>query len=378
MIFSACEHMGKEPFKTVFIHGIVRDELGRKMSKSLGNGIDPLEVIDKYGADALRFTLATGNSPGNDMRYSEKKVEASRNFANKLWNASRFILMNLGENAKAAVLPQTLSLEDKWIVSRLNTLTKEVTDNLEKFELGIAVQKLYDFIWDVFCDWYIELAKIRLQAGGEAAVNVGDVLVYVMTGILKLLHPFMPFITEEIWQAIPHKGETIMTSAWPAYDPALCFEAEEAEMERIMTVVRAVRNRRAEMNVAPSKRAKLHIASAFEKTFADAATIFMKLAGASEVEVGSAFALDNAVNIVTHDAVVYIPMGDLVDFEAERARLRKELAKAEDDLAFIQKKLSNASFVEKAPAAVVQVQRDNAKKCEDKIAMLKESLAKLG
>ena len=378
MIFSACEHTGREPFGTVFIHGIVRDELGRKMSKSLGNGIDPLEVIDKYGADALRFTLATGNSPGNDMRYSEKKVEASRNFANKLWNAARFILMNLDENASAAKLPEELALEDKWILSRLNTLTKEVMDNLEKFELGIAVQKLYDFIWDVFCDWYIELAKIRLQQGGAAKEQACAVLVYVMTGILQLLHPFMPFITEEIWQAIPHEGETIMLSSWPQYDPALSFPEEEAEMERIMNVIRAVRNRRSEMNVPPSKKAKLYIATAFKDTFNSATEMFIKLASSSEVEVGDDYALDGAVNIVTHDAKVYIPMGDLVDFEAERARLQKELAKALDDLAFIGKKLNNPSFVEKAPAAVVQMQRDGAARLEDKIAMLRESIAKLG
>ena len=378
MIFSACEHTGKEPFNTVLIHGLVRDEQGRKMSKSLGNGVDPLEVIDKFGADALRFTLATGNSPGNDMRYSEKKVEASRNFANKLWNAARFILMNLGENEPSAHIPEGLALEDKWVISRLNTLVREVTDNLEKFELGIAIQKLYDFIWDIFCDWYIELAKIRLQKGGEEAATARAVLVYVMTDILKLLHPFMPFITEEIWQAIPHDGDAIMVSAWPEYSEALDFAAEEAEFERIMTVVRAVRNRRAEMNVPPSKRAKLYIASAFADTFAGASTIFQKLAGASEVEVGAAFALDNAVSIVTHDAKVYIPMGDLVDFEAERARLQKELAKAQDDLAFVGKKLNNPSFVEKAPAPVVQAQRDTAAKLQDKIAMLEESIAKLG
>ena len=253
-----------------------------------------------------------------------------------------------------------------------------MTENLERFELGIAVQKLYDFIWDVFCDWYIELAKIRLQQGGDAAKTAGDVLVYVLTGILKLLHPFMPFITEEIWQAIPHDGETIMTSAWPEYDPALEFAAEEADMDRIMAIVRAVRNRRAEMNVPPSKKAKLYIASAFVDLFSNVSTVFMKLAGASEVEVGADFALDGAVNIVTHDAKVYIPMGDLVDFEAERARLQKELAKAEDDLAYIRKKLDNPSFVEKAPAAVVQTQRDGAARLVDKIAMLKESLAKLG
>ncbi len=378
MIFSGCEHMGKYPFDTVFIHGIVRDSQGRKMSKSLGNGIDPLEVIDKYGADALRFTLVTGNSPGNDMRFSDEKVGASRNFANKLWNAARYVLMNLGENESAPHIPENLALEDKWILSKFNTLAKEITDNLEKFELGIAVQKLYDFIWDVFCDWYIEISKIRLQAGGEAAQTAKDVLVYVLSNTLKLLHPFMPFITEEIWQSLPHEGESIMISKWPEYSEALAFDAEENEMEKIMEAVRAIRNRRAEMNVAPSKKAKYFVATADKETFEFAGVFMKRLASASEVEVGDSFDIDGAVAIVTSDAKIYIPMGELIDFEAERARLNKEKDKALKELDFIDKKLNNPGFVSKAPEAVVQGQRDAAAKLRDKIAMLDESIAKLG
>ena len=378
MIFSGCEHMGKYPFDTVFIHGIVRDSQGRKMSKSLGNGIDPLEVIDKYGADALRFTLVTGNSPGNDMRFSDEKVGASRNFANKLWNAARYVLMNLGEDEPAPHIPENLALEDKWILSKFNTLAKEITDNLEKFELGIAVQKLYDFIWDVFCDWYIEISKIRLQAGGEAAQTAKDVLVYVLSNTLKLLHPFMPFITEEIWQSLPHDGESIMISKWPEYSEALAFDAEENEMEKIMEAVRAIRNRRAEMNVAPSKKAKYFVATADKETFEFAGVFMKRLASASEVEVGDSFDIDGAVAIVTSDAKIYIPMGELIDFEAERARLNKEKDKALKELDFIDKKLNNPGFVSKAPEAVVQGQRDAAAKLRDKVAMIDESIAKLG
>ena len=377
MMFSGIEQTGEVPFDTVLIHGLVRDEQGRKMSKSLGNGIDPLEVIDKYGADALRFTLANGNSPGNDMRYSDKKVEASRNFANKLWNAARFILMNL-DGTEPAGLPDELSLEDKWVLSLYNDLVKEVTDNLEKFELGIAAQKVYDFIWDVFCDWYIELAKIRLQKGGEPAQYAKRVLVYVMSNTLKLLHPFMPFVTEEIWQSLPHEGESIMVCAWPVYGEALNFSDEETQMEMIMQAVRAVRNRRAEMNVAPSKRAKIFISTPYTETFGLSGEIMQKLAGASEVEVGTDKEVDGAVCIVTDAAKLYIPMGDLVDFEAERARLNKELAAAQKQLDGVNAKLSNENFTSKAPAAVVEAQRENARKLNEKIAMLNDSLSKLG
>ena len=378
MIFSALEYTGQVPFDTVLIHGLVRDALGRKMSKSLGNGIDPLEIIDQYGADALRLTLATGNSPGNDMRFSDEKVAASRNFANKLWNASRFILMNIGDEDIKCEMPANLALEDKWVVSLYNDLVKEVTDNLEKFELGMAVAKLYDFIWDVFCDWYIEIAKIRLQKGGSEAKDAKQVLVWVMSNTLKLLHPFMPFITEEIWQTLPHDGESIMISAWPEYDPAHSFEAEEAEMERIMTAVRAIRNRRAEMNVPPSRKAKVYIATAYKPAFEHGSVFMQRLASASEVEVADSFELDGAVCIVTADAKIYIPMGELVDLAAEKARLNKELAAVEKDLAFVNGKLSNENFVAKAPAAVVEAQREQKTRYEEKIAMLKESIAKLG
>ena len=378
MIFSACEQMGQVPFDTVFIHGIVRDELGRKMSKSLGNGIDPLLVIDKYGADALRFTLATGNSPGNDMRYSDKKVEASRNFANKIWNAARFILMNLDENEPAPHIPADLALEDKWILSQFNSLAKEVTDNLDKFELGIAVQKLYDFIWDIFCDWFIELAKIRLQKGGDEAKTAKAVLVYVMSETLKLLHPFMPFITEEIWQTLPHDGETIMKSAWPVFSDALVFTKEEEQMNMIMDAIRSIRNRRAEMNVPPSRKAHVYVATDKKDIFEKAVVFMQKLASASDVTVGDAFNLEGSVSIVTAEAKIYIPMGDLVDFEAEIKRLMKEKEAAEKKLAQINGKLNNPGFLAKAPQNVIDAQKADAEKLTEKIKMIDESLAALG
>ena len=378
MIFSGVEHMGQVPFHTVLIHGLVRDAQGRKMSKSLGNGIDPLLVIDQYGADALRFTLATGNAPGNDMRFSDEKVKASRNFANKLWNAARFVLMYLGNDYSYPGLPKDLAIEDKWILSKVNTLAKEVTDNLERFELGIAVAKLYDSIWDVFCDWYIEIAKIRLQSG-EGADTAKAVLVYVLTDILKLLHPFMPFITEEIYQAIPHDTESIMISKWPEYDPTLSFADEEAQMEKIMDAIRAIRNRRAEMNIPPSKKSKVYVETAFADVFAVGSEFIKRLAYASDVEIADAFGdLGNTVTIVTNDAKIYIPLGDLVDFEAEAKRLQKELAAAEEKLAFINKKLDNPGFVNKAPEKVVQQNRDEAAKLTEKIANLRSSLENLG
>ena len=378
MIFSGVEHMGQVPFHTVLIHGLVRDAQGRKMSKSLGNGIDPLLVIDQYGADALRFTLATGNAPGNDMRFSDEKVKASRNFANKLWNAARFVLMYLGNDYSYPGLPKDLAIEDKWILSKVNTLAKEVTDNLERFELGIAVAKLYDFIWDVFCDWYIEIAKIRLQSG-EGADTAKAVLVYVLTDILKLLHPFMPFITEEIYQAIPHDTESIMISKWPEYDPTLSFADEEAQMEKIMDAIRAIRNRRAEMNIPPSKKSKVYVETAFSDVFAVGSEFIKRLAYASDLEIADAFGdLGNTVTIVTNDAKIYIPLGDLVDFEAEAKRLQKELAAAEEKLAFINKKLDNPGFVNKAPEKVVQQNRDEAAKLTEKIANLRASLENLG
>ncbi len=379
MMFSGLEQTGQVPFDTVLIHGLVRDAQGRKMSKSLGNGIDPLEIIDKYGADALRFTLATGNSPGNDMRFSDERVEASRNFANKIWNAARFILMNLPENEPAPYIPQELAIEDKWILSQYNTLVSGVTDSLEKFELGMAVQKLYDFIWDVFCDWYIEIAKIRLNGDDEdKKATVRAVLVYVMSNTLKLLHPFMPFITEEIWQTLPHTGESIMISDWPKADSALNFVAEEAEMSRIMTAIKAVRNRRAEMNVAPSKKAKIFIETAYADTFSKGTVFFKRLASASEVEVAAHFDdMDSAVSIITESARLYIPMDELVDFKAELARLNKEKAGVQKELDFVNNKLNNENFVNKAPAAVVEGQRQAKAQLEEKMALILESIEKI-
>ncbi len=379
MMFSGIEQTGKAPFDTVLIHGLVRDAQGRKMSKSLGNGIDPLEIIDKYGADALRFTLATGNSPGNDMRFSDERVEASRNFANKIWNAARFILMNLGENEPAPHIPENLILEDKWILSLYNALVVGVTDSLEKFELGMAVQKLYDFIWDVFCDWYIEIAKIRLNGEDETAKQtVKAVLVYVMSNTLKLLHPFMPFITEEIWQTLPHEGESIMVADWPKADSALTYAAEEAQMERIMTAIKAVRNRRAEMNVPPSKKAKVFIETAYGDTFAAGTVFFNRLASASEVQVAEQFdGMDDAVSIITESARIYIPMDELVDFQAELKRLEKEKASVQKELDMVNGKLGNENFVSKAPAAVVEKQRQAKAQLEEKMALIEESMQKI-
>ena len=377
MMFSGIEHTGRVPFDTVLIHGLVRDAQGRKMSKSLGNGIDPLEVIDKYGADALRFTLATNNSPGNDMRFSDQKVEASRNFANKIWNASRFVLMNLDENEPAPHLPDHPALEDKWILSQYNDLVKSVTDSLDSYELGVAVQKLYDFIWDVFCDWYIELTKIRLQAGGEAAQTAKAVLVYVLSNTLKLLHPFMPFITEEIWQSLPHEGESIMISAFPEYDEALSFPQDEAEFSRIMAAIRAVRNRRAEMNVPPSKKAQLLIATSYGDTFREGATYFTRLAFASDVKVAPSFDSDGCVSVVTADATIYIPLDELVDTEKEKARLQKDKKNTESELARIQGKLSNQGFLSKAPEAVVNAEKEKLQKLTEKLSMIESELQKL-
>ena len=372
MIFSGVEHMDAAPFSTVLIHGLVRDAQGRKMSKSLGNGIDPLEVIDQYGADALRFMLATVNSPGNDMRFMEEKVAASRNFANKLWNAARFILMNIEGQEVPLTLPDTLTLEDKWILSKLNTLAKDITDNLEKFELGMAVQKLYDFIWDNFCDWYIELCKSRLQ--GEGAADARRVLVYVMTRQLQLLHPFMPFVTEEIWQTLPHEGKALMGTAWPEYREPLHFPAEEKEMERIMDAIRAIRNRRAEMNVPPSRRAQVFVETAFAATFESGKPFICRLASASEVTVGTAFDVPGGVSIVTADATIKIPMADLVDLEAEKARLAKEKETVQKQLDGVLARLGNEAFTSKAPEAVVATARENAARLQEKLTLLQQSM----
>lgn len=372
MIFSSVEQMDSQPFDTVFIHGIVRDENGVKMSKSLGNGIDPLLVIDQYGADALRMFLATGNSPGNDMRYSEKRVEACRNFANKLWNASRFVHMNIDDYNVKNELPATLETEDKWILHTLNNVAKEVNENLEKFELGIALSKIYDFIWNSYCDWYIELCKARLQSEGETAQNARQVLIYVLDKILKLLHPFMPFITEEIWQTIPHDtdGKTVMLEKYPEYDPNLDFPSEAEEMMKVMEAITAIRTQRNEMNVPPSKKAKLFIATAIPETFSNGEQFFKKLASASEVEISDSFDIDGAVTVVTSDAKIYIPMEELVDKEAELKRLNKELKQVEKMLAQDEGKLNNPGFMSKAPEKVIEKIKGQAEKEREKIALI--------
>ncbi len=375
MMFSGIENMGKAPFNTVLIHGLVRDSQGRKMSKSLGNGIDPLEVIDQYGADALRFMLATGNAPGNDMRYIEDKVKASRNFANKLWNASRFIMMNLPDDFQLTGLPENLAMEDKWVISKFNTLAKEVNQNLEAFELGVACQKLYDFIWDVYCDWYIELTKPRIQAGGDSAAAAQTVLVWVMKGMLKLLHPFMPFITEEIWSAIDDGDVPVMLSDYPVFDEKLVFTAEEEAFEKIIDAIKAVRNRRSEMNVVPSVKAKLYIETADADIFKSGIIFFEKLASASSVEIGASFDVPDSVTAVTHSARIFIPLDDLVDKEKELARLAKEKAAVQKDIDFSQGKLNNPGFMAKAPEKQVEAEKAKLAKALDKMAKIEQSIA---
>ena len=380
MIFSGMEQMKKEPFKTVFIHGLVRDDKGRKMSKSLGNGIDPLEMAEKYGADALRFTLITGNSPGHDTRFYVEKCEAMRNFANKIWNASRFVMMNL--TIDRVELPEQLELEDKWVLSKLNTLVKEVTDNMDAFEIGVASAKVYDFIWDTYCDWFIELCKARLTGDDECAkINAQNVLCYVLIETLKLLHPFMPFITEEIYQALPHtaedKGEFIMLQKWPEYRDELSFPREEEAMGLIIDAITAIRARRNEMNVAPSKKVHYTIATAHADTFARGIPFFKRLASASDVTVADANipTPDGSIEVVTHAARVLMPLAELVDFEKELARIAKEKANAEKQLAGIENKLSNQGFIAKAPEAVVNGAREDAAKLRALIEKLDASAA---
>lgn len=378
MIVAGMEHMHEKPFDTVLIHGLVRDSQGRKMSKSLGNGIDPLEVIDQYGADALRFMLASGNSPGNDMRYSDEKVKASRNFANKLWNATRFIMMNLPEEFEVTgELPEHLELEDKWLVSKLNKLAREVNDNLEKFELGVAVSKLYDFIWDVLCDWYIELTKPRINAGGKTAESAQTILVWAIIRVLKLLHPFMPFITEEIWQAL--KGGTpLMLESFPVYEESLDYPAEEADFEKIIAAIKAVRNRRAEMNVPPSKKAELFIETDEVSTFQKGIMFFERLAYASSVKISSEDPqIADAVACVTDSARLFIPLSEIIDKEKELARLNKEKAAVEKDIAIISGKLGNPGFLAKAPAQLVESERAKLARVQEKLAKIEQSIAAL-
>ncbi len=379
MIFSGLKHMDKAPFNTVLFHGLLRDSQGRKMSKSLGNGIDPVDVINQYGADALRFTLVTGNSPGNDARYSDEKVAASRNFANKIWNAARFIHMNIDGHNVPCTLPETLSLEDQWIVSRFNTVTKEVTENLDKFELGMAVSKLYDFIWDDFCDWYIELAKRPLTGGDEAAAqNTRQVLVWVLTNTLALLHPFMPFVTEEIWQSLPHQGEALIVAPWPEYEEGRAFPQAEAEMKKVMELITAVRTRRSEMNVPPSKKAHLAIEAADTAAFEAEKEAIARLAYCSGVEVAQSVPqAEGSVTVVTAACRAYLPMDDLVDKKAETARLTKELEGAKKQLATAEAKLQNEKFISKAPQKVIDGVKDNAEKLREKVRGIEEALAAL-
>ena len=380
MIFMGLEFMDEKPFSDVFIHGLVRDAQGRKMSKSLGNGIDPLDVIAQYGADALRYTLASGNAPGNDMRFSTDKVEAARNFANKLWNASRFVLMNLtGEEDGDDLPPESeLAPEDKWILTELNRLIRSVTDNLDKYEIGVALAEIYDFTWDVLCDWYIELIKPRLfDKESESAEVARKVIVRVLSDTLKLLHPYMPFITEEIYLSLPHDSESIMIANYPTYDPKMNYPEDAAALERIITVIRAIRNRRAEMNVPPSKRAKLYLVTPYADDFRKAGAFLTKLASASEYEIVDGHDSDGCVRIVTDAATVFIPLGELVDLEKEKQRTEAELARVTGEIERIGKKLANEGFVSKAPAAVVDAEREKLKKYEATRAGLIEALEKL-
>ncbi len=377
MMFSALEQTGEVPFNTVLIHGLVRDEQGRKMSKSLGNGIDPLEVIDNFGADALRFMLANGNSAGNDLRYSDEKVTAARNFANKLWNATRFILMNLSDEVTSIELPDKLNIEDKWVITKLNRLVKEVTEHLDNFDLGIASAKIYDFIWNYMCDWYIELTKSRISEGGESAVRAQKVLVYVMANALKLLHPFMPFITEEIWQALPNDCESIMISKWPEYKPELSFDKEEKDFELIVEAIKGIRNARAEKNIPPSKKGVAYIITEFNEVFKQGIPFFEKLASCSSVEIGTELQADNALQVVTSGAKILIPMGDLIDKDKELSRLNKEKATCEKDVAMLSGKLSNQNFVSKAPEDIVEKEREKLAKAEEKLSKINEAIAKL-
>ena len=381
MIFSGLEYMGKKPFDTVLIHGLVRDAQGRKMSKSLGNGIDPLLIIEKYGADALRFALASGNSPGNDMRFSDEKIESARNFANKLWNAARFVMMNLDIERVEMPDSSKLAVQDKWILGKLNQTIKKVRDNLDAYELGIALGEIYDFVWDVFCDWYIELSKTTLNAKGtEANLVSQNVIVYVLENILKLLHPFMPFITEEIYQSLPHheNSESIMISTYPVSKNEYNFDTELEIMERVIETIKAVRARRTEMNVPPSKKAKLFVMTRYTDSFNESTfEFFKKLASASEVELVTEYEGENAVQIITHAATIYIPMAEMVDTEKEKARLNGELAKVNMEIERLEKKLSNAEFVSKAPAKVVEGERAKLEKYQSQKQGILDAIASL-
>ena len=414
MIFSSLEYMNEVPFDTVLIHGLVRDAQGRKMSKSLGNGIDPLEIIDKYGADALRFALATGNSPGNDMRFSDEKIEAARNFANKLWNAARFVLMNLTIDKIEEPDKSKLAVEDKWILTKLEECVKSVNTNLDKYELGVALSSIYDFLWDYYCDWYIELTKTSItpksnessmseltktsvssedyieltktsvmsknddSSMSDRSLTAQNTLAYVLRETLKLLHPFMPFITEEIYSSLPGEEGFIMVKDYPEYREDFTFAAAEEDMNRIIDAIKAIRVHRNEMGVVPSRKAKLFVETKYPETFSGATAFFEKLASAASLEVVEDYADENAVKIITDSATIHIPLGDLVDFEAERARLKKELDAMESEIKRAEGKLSNEGFVSRAPAAVVEAEKAKLEKYKEKRDSIKEAIAKLG
>ena len=382
MLIMGMEFMHEIPFDKVFIHGLVRDSQGRKMSKSLGNGIDPLEVIAQYGADALRFMLVDGSTPGNDMRYSEKKVEAARNFANKLWNATRFVLMNLPEDFQPGLPEESkLDMSDKWVLTKLNQVAGAMTDNLEHYEMGLAAAKINSFIWDVYCDWFIEIAKPRLNSGdAQQADTARRVLVYVLDKALKLLHPFMPFITEELYQALPGSAETIMTQAWPTFDAAHNWAAEEEAFEKVMDYIKAVRTMRTEMNVHPAKKTSMIIETADAAPFQNAQVYLAKFAFATDVTFTEKYegSTDGMVQVSTHAARGFIPMMELIDREKELARLNKEKAKAEKEMAMFGNQLNNPKFVERAPAALVEEIRAKFAKSQDKLANIEQSIKALG
>ncbi|MBQ8647425.1 MAG: class I tRNA ligase family protein, partial [Oscillospiraceae bacterium] len=382
MMFSGLEHMDEVPFDTVFIHGIVRDSQGRKMSKSLGNGIDPLEVIKEFGADALRFTLISGSTPGNDMRYSEEKVRSSRNFANKLWNAARFVQMNLPEGFEPGMpAEEQLDMSDKWVLSTLNQVARDMTENLDKYELGLAGAKIYDFIWDVYCDWYIEIAKARLNGGDEEQADTArKVLVSVLDKALKLLHPFMPFVTEEIYLSLPGSAETIMTQQWPAFDEAHNYPEDEADFGKLTDYIKAIRNIRAEMNVHPTKKTSMIIETADPAAFEKGSAYLAKFAFATDVTLCAKYegSTEGMVQVVTDTARGFIPMMELIDREKELARLNKEKEKVEKEIALFSRQLANEGFVSKAPARVVDEIRQKLARAQDKLANVEQSLTALG
>ncbi|MBE6570031.1 MAG: valine--tRNA ligase [Ruminococcaceae bacterium] len=378
MIFSGLEYTGQVPFDTVLIHGLVRDAQGRKMSKSLGNGIDPLEIIDKYGADALRFALATGNSPGNDMRFSDEKIEAARNFANKLWNAARFVMMNLEIEKIELPAAENLSAADKWILTKFEECVQAVSGNIEKYEVGIALSSLYDFIWDIYCDWYIELSKAAVSDKGSAqSIAAQNVLAYVLRETLKLLHPFMPFITEEIYNGLPGEDGYIMVKDFPEYDESLVFTEAAAGMEKVIDAIRAIRARRAEMGVVPSRKAKVYIQTKYTEDFASAGAYFERLASAASVELVDSYADDTAVQIITDAAAVYIPLADMIDFAAELKRLEGEMKTVESEIARAEAKLANEGFIARAPQQVVDGEKAKLEKYREKKAGIEAALAQV-